>query len=179
MVFTGENPAVVVVDFQKEWSMKRSPYHIGRTSLAAEKTRMLVHEADQRDIPVIFTRKIIEYSDENAFSPYEERSDLVEKMPVEEHMSVIEHEGWNPFFQTGLHNELQDTATDSVIIAGVPVNIGVRRFIESADDLDFDLLLVEDCSMAKDSETFRFTIEDLQTHVDLATDIVKNFQNWL
>lgn len=159
--------------------METSPYHIGRTSLAADKTRMLVHEADQRNIPVIFTKKIIEYSDDNAFSPYEERSNLVEKMPVEDHMTIMSHEGWDPFYQTDLEGILRDTATDSIIIAGVPINISVRRFIESADDRGFDQLLVEDCCMAADSETFHFTVEDLRTHIDLQMDIVKNFRNWL
>ncbi len=169
---------VIVVDFQKEWSLSDSPFYIGRTSLAANKCRTLVHEALQRDLPVIYTRRTMDRRDD-AFSSYEERSDYHEKLPSDPEIREIEHDGWDPFYQTMLEDILVQEGVGHVVIAGLAINVGVRSCVESAHDREFKVTLMEDGCSAESHDVMQYTLDDLQMYRDIFIDILKNYRNFL
>jgi len=174
-----DNTAVIIVDFQNEWSREESPFYLGRATLAAEKTRTLVHEAHQRKLPLFYTKIYLEEHFENAFSPVQDRSNIHEKLPKLDVINVIEHYGWDPFFETTLDKALAEAGVEHLVIGGLAINAGVRSCVESAVDRNFEVTLVEDCCSAKDSETMQFTIEDLQMYRDIRVEVLRNFEDFL
>jgi len=169
---------VIIVDFQKEWSIPDSPFYIGRTSLAANKCRTLVHEARQRDLPVIYTQRLMDRKDD-VFSSYDERSDLHEKLPSDPEIQRIEHEGWDPFHRTRLEDLLIQESIGHVVIAGLAANAGVRSCVESAYDRDFTVTLMEDGCSAESHEVMQYTLDDLQMYRDIFIDILTNYRSFL
>ncbi|MDY6771069.1 MAG: isochorismatase family protein [Candidatus Nanohaloarchaea archaeon] len=170
---------VIIVDFQKEWSLVDSPFNIGRTSLAADKCRTLVHEALQRDLPVFYTQKFIEDHQEKAFSPYETRSDMHDELPSDPEIEVIDHYSWDPFYQTMLEDMLIRNEVEHVVVAGLAVNAGVRECVSSAYDRDFTVTLMEDGCSAESHEVMQYTLEDLQRYRDIFIDVLQNFRSFL
>lgn len=171
--------AVIIVDFQNEWEIENSLFHLGRTSLAAKKCRTLVHEALKRDLPVFYTKRYMELFEGEEFSPYEERSELHEKLPRDDRITVIERNSWNPFYNTELEQMLDKADIEHVVIGGLPINGGVRTTAEMAYDMGFDVTVVEDCCTAKDSETLEFTVKDLTQYRSIWIEILKDYDKFL
>lgn len=159
------NSALIIVDFQKEWSIEKSEFYIGRTSIAAKKCSTLVHEAQKNSSPVVFTLRYMDRPD-NAFSKFETRSDLVDRLKDEEGEKFT-RENWNPFLDTYLDDFLFERGIEHVYVAGVPVNAGVRETVTSAFDRNYDVTVVKDCSLAETSREMQFTLEDIKKYRDI------------
>lgn len=171
--------AVIVVDFQNEWSIPESPFYIGRVSLAAEKNRTLVHEALQRDLPVFYAKRYMEDRRDDAFNAYQERSDLHEKLPRNAAIDIVEHTGWDPFYETLLDDLLVQQGVSHVVISGLAINAGVRSCLESAYDRDYNITLMEDGCSAESHEVMQNTIDDIQRYREIFVDILQNYRNFL
>jgi nicotinamidase-related amidase len=171
--------AIIIVDFQKEWGLEDSIYHLGRISLAAKKCRTLVHEALKRNQPVFYTKRYMEMFEGEEFSPYEDRSDLHDQLPDDDRVDVIERDQWNPFYNTQLEQRLDSHNVDHVVIGGLPINGGVRTTAEMAFDMGFDVTIVEDCTTAKTSDTYDFTVQDITQYRSIWLDILKDYDEFL
>ncbi|MCJ7450840.1 MAG: cysteine hydrolase [Candidatus Nanohaloarchaeota archaeon QJJ-9] len=173
-----QDSAVVIVDFQKEWTLKDSPYYLGRTSLVQNKCRTLVHEAVKNKFPIIYTKRYME-GESNIFSEFKERSDLIEKLPKKDKVEKIEHFAWDPFYQTDLGNILYDLGVDQIIVGGVAVNAGVRDMVEGAYDRGWDVTLVKDCTYAEESEDLEQTSKDIQKYRDVFVEVLKDHERFM
>ncbi|MDY6778509.1 MAG: isochorismatase family cysteine hydrolase [Candidatus Nanohaloarchaea archaeon] len=171
--------AVVIVDFQNEWQLDTSPFSLGTISLTATKCKTLVHEAFERNLPVIYTRHLLEDHPDDAFSPFEERSEIYEELPQDQRITLIEKHNWNPFAGTDLDQILQQNQVDHVVVGGLAVNAGVRSCAEFAWDLGYDVTLVEDCSLAESSRIMQQTLDDLQMYRNIEVEILKDFDQFL
>ena len=159
------NSAVIIVDFQKEWSMEDSPFYIGRTSIAAKKCSTLIHESFKNSSPVAYTLRYMDRTDD-AFSKYKPRSNMVKKLR-DERIEQFSRKSWDPFLETYLDDFLFDKGVEHVYIGGIAVNAGVRECAESAYNRDIDVTVVKDCCLAETSEEMQFTLKDLQKYRDI------------
>lgn len=172
--------AVVIVDMQEEWRMEPSPFHLGRISLTTKKARTLAHEAFQRDIPVIYTKRFMDDHPEDAFEYYDERSNLIDSMPGQDRAEIVDHQSWNPFIESRLLDALiNPEPVEHVVVAGLTIDAGVRSAAEHAYDLDFDVTVVEDCSHAVSSERMQTTLETIQDYRDINIALLKDFRSFL
>lgn len=172
--------AVVIVDMQEEWRLEPSPFNLGRISLTTKKARTLAHEAMQRDLPVIYTKRYFEDHPQDAFDYYDDRSDLIEALPNKDHVDIVDHYSWNPFIESRLLDLLLQAGNiDHVVVAGLTVDAGVRSAAEHAYDLDFDVTIVEDCCHAVSSDRMQATLDVIQDYRDIRIDFLKAFRSFL
>lgn len=172
--------AVVIVDMQEEWRHEPSPFNLGRISLTTKKARTLAHESIQRDLPVIYTRRYITEHPESAFDEYDERSDLVDELPDQDRLEIVDHYSWNPFIESRLLDLILRPGTiNHVVFAGLTIDAGVRSAAEHAYDLDFDVTLVEDCCHAVSSDRMQMTLNAIQDYRDIRISLLKDFRTFL
>ncbi|MDY6789279.1 MAG: isochorismatase family cysteine hydrolase [Candidatus Nanohaloarchaea archaeon] len=179
------NTALILVDFQKEWFLEDSEFYLGDMDIKVDKVTTLVHEALKEGHNVIYTKRYIDRHPYEAFPPYqpssdtfESRSDIHEEIPVDRG-TVVEHYGWDPFYQTDLENILVNNQVSHLVIAGLAINAGVRSCIESAFDRGFDITVVKDCCAGEKDEDVKFTLEDLQKYREFEVKMLHDFEEFI
>lgn len=170
------NTALIIVDWQKEWINKDSPYYIG-SNLAQETTQInkLIKWARHNNHKVIFMRHI--ETEEDAFKENTKGAELISSLHKNDNDVVIKKYRISSFYKTNLNNYLKDI--DKLIIVGALANACVRSIASEAYDRDFKITLVQDCIKAFSKEALKYTLEDItfvrpEIKIKKYNEIIKN-----
>lgn len=148
--------ALILVDFQQEWTITTSDYYVGELQELRAKTNRLIDQCRKEGYKIIFTKHVEEEGE--AFTG--ERAALLEDMHQEAQDIVITKHRISSFYQTSLTEELEGIA--EIVVCGILTNLCVRSLVQDAYDRDFSITVIQDCCIAFDEETHNFTIRDLQ-----------------
>ena len=151
--------ALILVDFEKEWTDKSSDYFVGDISDVVEKTNKLIDYCRKNDYKIIFTTHIEKDSDE-AFAENSENVEIIDEINKQDSDVLIKKNKISPFFKTDLDKHLE--GIDEIVIAGILTNLCVRSLAQDAYDRDFKITIIKDCCRAFDVETHEFTLKDLK-----------------
>ena len=151
--------ALILVDFEKEWTDKSSDYFVGDISDVVEKTNKLINYCRKNDYKIIFTTHIEKDSDE-AFAENSENVEIIDEINKQDSDVLIKKNKISPFFKTDLDKHLE--GIDDIVIAGILTNLCVRSLAQDAYDRDFEIKIIKDCCRAFDVETHEFTLKDLK-----------------
>ncbi len=151
--------ALILVDFEKEWTDKNSDYFVGDVSELIEKTNKLIDFCRKNNYKIIFTTHI-EKDSNKAFVENSENVEIIDKINKQDSDVLIKKNKISPFFKTDLDKHLE--GIDEIVIAGILTNLCVRSLAQDAYDRDFEIKLIKDCCQAFDKETHNFTIKDLK-----------------
>ena len=151
--------ALIIVDFEKEWTDKSSDYFVGDISDIVERTNKLIDFCRKNDFKIIFTTHIEKDSDE-AFAENSENVEIIDEINKQDSDVLIKKNKISPFFKTDLDKHLE--GIDEIVIAGILTNLCVRSLAQDAYDRDFKITIIKDCCRAFDVETHEFTLKDLK-----------------
>ena len=151
--------ALILVDFEKEWTDKSSDYFVGDVSELIEKTNKLIDFCRKNNYKIIFTAHIEKDSDE-AFAENSENVEIINEINKQDSDVLIKKNKISPFFKTDLDKHLKEI--EEIVICGILTNLCVRSLTQDAYDRDFKITIIKDCCRAFDEETHNFTIEDLK-----------------
>lgn len=151
--------ALIIVDFEKEWTDKSSDYFVGDISELTEKTNKLIDFCRKNDYKIIFTTHIEKDSNEE-FAENSENVEMVDEINKQDSDVLIEKNKISPFYQTDLYKHLE--GIDEIVVGGILTNLCVRSLAQDAYDRDFEIKIIKDCCRAFDEETHNFTIKDLK-----------------
>ena len=151
--------ALILVDFEKEWTDKSSDYFVGDISDLIEKTNKLIDYCRKNGYKIIFTMHVEKDSDE-AFAPNSENVEIIDELHKQDSDVLITKNKISPFYQTDLEKHLE--GLDEIVICGILTNLCVRSLAQDAYDRDFKITIIKDCCWAFDEETHNFTIKDLK-----------------
>ena len=151
--------ALILVDFEKEWTDKSSDYFVGDVSELIEKTNKLIDFCRKNNYKIIFTTHIEKDSDE-AFAENSENVEIIDEIHKKNSDVLIMKNKISPFFKTDLDKHLE--GKDEIVICGILTNLCVRSLAQDAYDRDFKITIIKDCCRAFDVETHEFTLKDLK-----------------
>ncbi|PIZ47923.1 hypothetical protein COY32_00910 [candidate division WWE3 bacterium CG_4_10_14_0_2_um_filter_41_14] len=151
--------ALILVDFEKEWTDKSSDYFLGDISGLIEKTNKLLDFCRTNNYKIIFTIHVEKDSDE-AFAEKSENVEMIDKINKHALDVVIRKNKISPFYQTDLDKHLE--GIDEIVICGILTNLCVRSLAQEAYDRDYNITIIKDCCKAFDIETHEFTLKDLK-----------------
>ncbi len=152
--------ALVLVDFEKEWTDKKSDYFVGDISQVIERTNRLIDYCRKNGFKIIFTRHI-EKDSNAAFAKNSPNVEIIDELHKENSDLLITKYKISPFFETDLDKHLQ--GIDKIVVCGILTNLCVRSLVQDAYDRDFDIVVIKDCCVAFDDDTHEFTIKDLKS----------------
>ncbi|SDT36431.1 cysteine hydrolase family protein [Actinoplanes derwentensis] len=151
----GENPAVLVVDFQKAFVE-----HEGcgpSAAIALRNTAALLDSARAAGVPVIYLVMILDSLDDRMLAQ-RVRSSLTERcergnpwtevssvVAVQDGDHVVEKTVATGFYRTGLDDLLAKLGTDEVIVAGTSTSGCVRATVMDAAYRSLRVSVVEEC----------------------------------
>jgi len=148
--------ALILVDFQVEYTTKQSDYYIGNPEKLIERVNKLIDSVRNKGHKIIFIQHVeksgSEFTGKNA--------EIWSKLDRQFHDPVIVKHKISSFFRTNLEQELQ--GIKHLFVAGMLTNLCVRMLVEEAYDRGFEITLVTDCCAALNEEVHDFTLEDLR-----------------
>jgi maleamate amidohydrolase len=151
----GARPAVVVVDFQRQFTEGKlaSP----RTDAVMEATAKLLEEGRSHRIPIIFLRCSYDSPaqvglvwqtkcpDMAACIPGTSATEIDPRLPVRDGDPIIDKHRASGFFRTNLDETLQRDSIDTIILAGTSTSGCVRATAVDGAMLDYRVIVLEDC----------------------------------
>jgi len=152
--------ALILVDFEKEWTDKSSDYFVGDISKLIEKTNKLIDYCRKNNYKIIFTTHIEKDSDE-AFAENSKNIEIIDEINKQDFDVLITKNKISAFFKTNLDKHLE--RIDEIVICGILTNLCVRSLAQDAYDRDFKITIIKNCCRAFDEKTHEFTIKDLKT----------------
>lgn len=151
--------ALVLVDFEKEWTDENSDYFVGDISEEIEKTSKLIDFCRKNNYKIIFITHI-EKDSNTSFAPNSNNVEIIEGLNKQKNDILIKKNKISPFFKTDLDKHLE--GINEIVIAGILTNLCVRSLAQDAYDRDFNVTIIKDCCRAFDKETHEFTLKDLK-----------------
>ena len=151
--------ALILVDFENEWTDKSSDYFVGDVSDLIGKTNKLLDFCRKNNYKIIFTTHIEKDSNE-AFAENSKNVEIIDEINKQDSDVLIKKNKISPFYKTNLEKELK--GIDEIVICGILTNLCVRSLAQDAYDRDFQITIIKDCCLAFDVETHKFTIKDLK-----------------
>ncbi len=151
--------ALILVDFEKEWTDKNSDYFVGDISGVIERTNKLIDFCRKNNYKIIFTTHI-EKDSNGAFAPNSKNVEIIDVLHKENSDVLITKNKISPFFKTDLEKHLEGIR--EIVVCGILTNLCVRSLIQDAYDRDFEITVIKDCCVAFDDETQEFTFRDLK-----------------
>jgi len=166
----GERPAVVVVDFQRQFTEGKlaSP----RTDAVMQATARLLEEARARGLPVIFLRCSYDSPDQvglvwqtkcpdmAACVPATAATEIDPRIQVMDGDPMIEKHRASGFFRTDLDAELERRQVDTIIVAGTSTSGCVRATAVDGAMRDYRVIVVEDCVDDRAEQSHHATLTD-------------------
>lgn len=152
--------ALLVVDWEKEWTNPKSEYFVGDLVSATKKLNKLIEFCRAKNYKIIFI-KHIEKNSRDVFAKNSDRVQFIENINIQKSDTIITKYKISPFFKTNLDVVLR--GIKEVVVAGILTNLCVRSTVQDAYDRDFKVMVIQDCCVSFDKYTHRFTIEDLKT----------------
>jgi len=151
--------ALIVVDFENEWTDKKSEYFVGDISDVISRTNKLLDFCRQKGYKIIFTTHV-EKGSANAFAENSKNVKIIHEIHKKDSDVLITKNKISPFFKTTLEKELKGIS--KIVVCGILTNICVRSLVQDAYDRDFEITVVKDCCAALDKKTQEFTFKDLK-----------------
>ncbi len=151
--------ALLVVDWEKEWTNPKSEYFVGDLVRATKKLNRLIEFCRTKNYKIIFIRHI-EKDSKDAFAKNSECIQFIKDTNIETSDVVITKYKISPFFKTNLDIELK--GIKEIVVAGILTNLCVRSTIQDAYDRDFKITVIQDCCISFDKNVHQFTIRDLK-----------------
>ena len=162
--------ALVLIDFQQEWTNTQSEYYVGDIQEVIAKVNYLIDHCRTREYKIIWT-KHREVASLEHFWP---ETKIISDLKIHDDDTVIIKNKISPFYNTSLEKEL--SGIKHVIVCGMLTNLCVRSFIQDAYDRDFKITVVKDCCVAHTEEMQEFTFFDLaQTRDEIDFTELKEF----
>jgi len=147
--------ALILVDFQIEYSTKQSDYYIGSSEKLIERVNKIIDGSRSKGYKIIFIQHV-EKAGEYFVG---KRAEIWSKLNWEEKDPIIVKHQISSFYQTELEKEL--VGVKNILVAGLLTNLCVRMLVEEAYDRGFNITLITDCCAALTEEIQEFTVEDL------------------
>ena len=151
--------ALILVDFENEWTDKNSDYFVGDISELIEKTNKLIDYCRKNNYKIIFTTHI-EKDSNDAFAPNSKNVEIIDEINKQDSDVLITKNKISPFYKTDLEKHLE--GIDEIVVCGILTNLCVRSLAQDAYDRDFKITIIKDCCRAFYEETHNFTIKDLK-----------------
>jgi len=151
--------ALILVDFENEWTDKSSDYFVGDVSDLIKKTNKLIDYCRKNGYKIIFTTHVEKDSD-SAFAPNSKNVEIIKELHKQDSDVLITKNKISPFYKTNLEKELKGIT--EIVICGILTNLCVRSLAQDAYDRDFQITIIKDCCRAFDVETHEFTLKDLK-----------------
>lgn len=151
--------ALILVDFENEWTDKSSDYFVGDITELIKKTNKLLDFCRKNGYKIIFTTHIEKDSD-SAFVPNSKNVEIIKELNKQASDVLITKYKISPFYKTNLDKELK--GIKEIVICGILTNLCVRSLAQDAYDRGFQITIIKDCCRAFDEETHEFTIKDLK-----------------
>ncbi len=151
--------ALVLVDFQKEWTDSDSDDFLGDLKQLVKRTNKLIDFCRKNGYKIIFTRHV-EKDSADVWSEKSKGTQLLDELHREKQDVVITKHKVSPFYQSRLDEEL--LGSKKIIVAGILTNMCVRSLIQDAYDRDFEITVIKDCCETYDKKTQEFTFKDLK-----------------
>ena len=151
--------ALILIDFENEWTDKSSDYFVGDVSDLIKKTNKLIDFCRKNNYKIIFTTHIEKDSD-SAFASNSKNVEIIKELHKQNSDVLITKNKISPFYETNLDKHLE--GIDEIVICGILTNLCVRSLAQDAYDRDFKITIIKDCCRAFDEETHNFTIKDLK-----------------
>lgn len=158
--------ALLIVDWEKEWTDAKSEYFVGDLSNATKKINKLIAFCRAGDYKIIFI-KHVEKDSKEAFAKNSRNVEFMDGLDIKKSDTIITKYKISPFFKTNLDAKLK--GVKEVVVAGILTNLCVRSSIQDAYDRGFEITVIKDCCKALDDEAHRFTIKDLKATRDEIT----------
>lgn len=162
--------ALVLIDFQSEWTTPGTEYYVWDIPEVLGKVNYLIDHCRAREYKIIRT-KHREPDSIDAFGP---ETHIIPQLNQQESDTVMIKNKISPFYHTSLDQELE--WVKHVIVCGILTNLCVRSFIEDAYDRDMKITVIKDCCVAHTPELQDFTFYDLaQTRDEIDFAELKTF----
>lgn len=158
-----DTKALLIVDWEKEWTDAKSDYFVGDLANATKKLNKLIAFCRAGGYKIIFI-KHVESGSKNAFAENSRNVEFIDGLDIKKSDTVITKYKISPFFKTNLDAKLKGIRM--VVVAGILTNLCVRSTVQDAYDRDFEIVVIKDCCKAFDDEAHRFTIKDLKATRD-------------
>jgi nicotinamidase-related amidase len=151
--------SLIIVDWEKEWINVNSEYYIGSDlNEYTNRINRLIDISRSKNFKIIFIKHLEQTGD--SFQKDSENSEFISGLSISEEDTIIKKYKISPFYKTNLDNELKNI--DEIYVCGILTNLCVRSTVQDAYDRDFKVNIIEDCCVAFDEETHRFTLEDIK-----------------
>lgn len=151
--------ALILIDFEKEWTDSGSDYFVGDISDVINRVNRLVEFCRKNGYKIIFTRHI-EKDSSKEFASGSKNIEFIDEICKEDSDTVITKYKISPFYNTSMEEEL--AAIDEVVVCGILTNLCVRSFVEGAYDRELNIKVIKNCCVTFDDETQEFTFRDLK-----------------
>jgi len=151
--------ALILVDFENEWTLPSSEYFVGDIKSMIERTNGVIDFCRAQGDKIIFTTHVEKDSD-GAFAEGTNQVEIVSNLHKEAHDTLITKNKISPFYKTKLETEL--VGVEQIVVCGILTNLCVRSLVQDAYDRDFSIIVLKDCCVALDDETHVFTLKDLK-----------------
>lgn len=155
--------ALVLIDIQNDY-FTGGAYPLEGMEKAAEKAEMLLGSFRRKGQHVIHIRHISTYEGARFFLPDTKGSEThVSVLPSEGEEVVIKHFP-NSFRETSLHELLQDSGIDTLVICGAMSNMCIDASVRAAADLGYACFVAQDACAASAISLNGRTVAPVDVH---------------
>lgn len=151
--------ALLIVDWEKEWTDVKSDYFVGNLANATVKINKLIAFCRVKGYKIIFI-KHVEKGSEDTFVENSKNVEFIDGLDIKKSDTIITKYKISPFFKTNLTAQLK--GIKKIVVAGILTNLCVRSTVQDAYDRDFEIVMIKDCCKTFDIKTHNFTIKDLK-----------------
>lgn len=152
------NTALVVVDMQNDFAHPDGALYAPPSGEAVEPVKQLLQDANDNDVPVVFTKDVHteeQFKDAHYYDEYDRWGEHVEKnswgAEILEELEadtygdyIVEKPTYDAFYETNLETWLDDNGINNLIICGTLANVCVLHTAASAGLRDYKPVVVED-----------------------------------
>lgn len=152
------NTALVVVDMQNDFAHPDGALYAPPSGEAVEPVKQLVQDANNNDVPVVFTKDVHneeQFEDAHYYDEYdrwgehvEEDSwgaEILDELEAETYGDyIVEKPTYDAFYDTDLETWLDENGINNLIICGTLANVCVLHTAASAGLRDYKPVVVED-----------------------------------
>lgn len=153
------NKALVLVDFENEWTDKNSEYFVGNIEKVITRINRLIDFCRKKRYKIIFTTHI-EKDSNKEFKENSKNVEIISNLHKEKTDILIKKNKISPFYKTSLDKELK--GIKQIIVCGILTNLCVRSLAQDAYDREFEIIVIKNCCVSFDKKTQNFTFKDLK-----------------
>ncbi len=155
--YDADSTAVIVVDMQNGFCKPDGSLYAPESETAIEPVGQVVARAEEKDVPVVYTRDVHppeQFEDAHYYDEFERwgehvvegtwGAEIVDDLPTENAAHVVEKHTYDAFHRTELEGWLDSHGIDDLLICGTLANVCVLHTAGSAGLRDYRPVLVED-----------------------------------